>query len=318
MGPDMARGPGRGDPPASAPVVAEGHLPAHPAPSPAPRRTSPRPRAVLFLSSRVRTEPGQSQTPARGHYRAHGGHVRFLPRVPAGSCWPRPARRRGRADARRPATPGRQSQDGGRRPRASGPWAPRTPRHLSSAPLSAGAGFLSLISNIPDGDTDLNHSGHNLLSKQPSNNSPRRPRAPSTWVTVCLHCDLSQTNTPNISCPCPVSPNVRVAQNTSLAHSLRRRPSPHPKTVSATPGGGGVRGNLPAAVSRPALLRGRCPQLLRPRLPVPRDFLRAACATGWGSQGQEAEARRPSGGGRGGRGSARREPSSVFKSICRR
>lgn len=318
MGPDMARGPRRGDPPASAPVVAEGHLPAHPAPSPAPRRTSPRPRAVLFLSSRVCTEPGQSQTPARGHYRAHGGHVRFLPRVPAGSCWPRPARRRGRADARRPATPGRQSQDGGRRPRASGPWAPQTPRHLSSAPLSAGAGFLSLISNIPDGDTDLNHSGHNLLSKQPSNNSPRRPRAPSTWVTVCLHCDLSQTNTPNISCPCAVSPNVRVAQNTSLAHSLRRRPSPHPKTVSATPGGGGVRGNLPAAVSRPALLRGRCPQLLRPRLPVPRDFLRAACATGWSSQGQEAEARRPSGGGRGGRGSARREPSSVFKSICRR
>lgn len=124
-------------------------------------------------------------------------------------------------DTRRPATPGRQSQDGGRRPRASGPWAPRTPRHLSSAPLSARAGFLSLISNIPDGDTDLNHSGHNLLSKQPSNNSPRRPRAPSTWVTVCLHCDLSQTNTPNISCPCAVSPNVCVAQNTSLAHSLR-------------------------------------------------------------------------------------------------
>lgn len=79
-----------------------------------------------------------------------------------------------------------------------------------------------------------------------------------------------------------------------------------------------MRGNLPAAVSRPALLRGRCPQLLRPCLPVPRDFLRAACATGWSSQGQEAEARRPSGGGRGGRGSARREPSSVFKSICRR
>lgn len=63
-----------------------------------------------------------------------------------------------------------------------------------------------------------------------------------------------------------------------------------------------MRGNLPAAVSRPALLRGRCPQLLRPRLPVPRDFLRAACATGWSSQGQEAEARRSSGGGRGGRG----------------